>query len=240
MSDKNYLAHFRQIQQAKNLAKEFERAHISEFFATRDMLNKSQAKKYLEDPKLFTRLEQSIQLLLQNHQLFSKLSHESVCIIHSSLKLFSNASKNLVLKNKQYELFNKQCNQLLCRIINMNKKNFFNSPNHYYEPLILELKDYLKIIAYKDSWQNFYSHFLHLLDPISLLLLGVETTEQKKNLPQYTATKKLIELLEYNKSPAFSAEERAELYKGDLGELVDKYHVNDFLLDEHTHLPIQK
>lgn len=230
------------LQKNKNVIQEINQGNIDNLLPSQKNLSLEQAKLYLQDSELLTNYQNTLQILLREQKQIAKFSKENISSIKSNLSLFTKACQHLGLNDRQYQELTRLAEQVLCMLDNLNRKNFFNSTIHYYEPLILELKDYLKSLKHQDSVHHFYARFLHFFDPISLVLLGTKFTNQKNHLACYTATRKLIELLEYNTSPAFSAEERTQFYKGTLGEIIEKYHIHDKFLDEHTknHLPIQK
>ena len=195
----------------------------------------SQTKEYLKDNQQFLNYLNHVDSLIEHHEWLQNLSVEQLNPLKSSLVLFAKASQSLKNQNEQYHGLALKCDQLICKL------NALNNTQNPFTPLILELRDHLQSLESKEHLYNTYSRLLHLCDPISTLLLGSPCPE-KKHLAEYTTTQKLIEILEHHQHVILDADERVQLYRGNLGHILEKYHVSESFLNEHTksYLPIQK
>ena len=207
---------------------------IYSFLSTDKKLTGTQIVSHLKDEVLFVSLQKGIETLLSEHQRLSHLSKQHLKIMKANLKSIEAIASSLTNSDHKFEKISELCKQLLCQLLSMHKTA------SYYEPLVLELKDYLKALETQNNLHRSYYHLLHFLDPVSLVLLGIHLALDKTQLPEFTATKKLIKIIEKQEEPMFSPEERTQFYKGHLGQIIEKYHLSDLLLDQHTHLPMQK
>jgi hypothetical protein len=194
----------------------------------------AQAITLLRDDDFFNSCQQSIEKILHDHQLLTSLDKQDLKIMTSNLKLFSKVAGLQKHLDPKFKKLSEQCNQLLCQLISLDKSAA------YHEPLVLELKDYLKSLETPNALHHFYYHLLGLLEPLSRVLLGVNLALDKTQLPEYTATQKLIKIIEEQEEQWFTPEERTQFYKGTLGQIIEKYQLANLFLNEHTHLPMQK
>lgn len=193
-------------------------------------LNTNQAKLYLQHPILLHHYHSVVKQLLKTSSLVDSIGVENIEKLRQSLELFEKTAAQLNKNDKQYLALVEDCHQLLNKINPICYTDFFKYESN---PIILELKDYLASIKKDDDIHNKVSKILNIISKLAIPLLGTNN-QYSMHLTSYTAAKKLISLLEHKKNIVFDANESVALFKGHLGMIMEKYHIQPELIEQHT------
>jgi hypothetical protein len=196
-------------------------------------LNIQEAKLYLQHPVLFHHYHKLVKQLLKARSLVDSIGVENIAKLRQSLELFEKTAAELNKNDKQYLVLVEDCHQLLTKINPICYTDFFKYESN---PIILELKDYVASLKKDDDIHQKIAKVLSIIAQLGTPLLGTNNQNHNKNLhlPSFTAAKKLISLLEHKKNIVFDANESIALFKGRLGMVMEKYHIQPEFIEQHT------
>ena len=199
---------------------------------SKKQLNIDDAKLYLQNTVLFQHYHSLVKQLLNAPSIGDCIGVENIKRLIESLGYFKKIALQLNKSTNSYLSFIEDCQKLLLKIEPICHTNFFTYENN---PVILELKDYLASIEKQDEIHQKISKSLYVISQLGAPFLGTNNQNEHRelHLPNFTAAKKLIALLEHKKGIVFNANEVISLFKGRLGLILEKYHVRSEFIEQH-------